>query len=147
MSIDHSGITSTYMLHFEILAMIKDVEESKAIICRFGDLYCLPTIWFLLHVYLLSYVSLFLSLVWEHHTIHSMGWSIRTILPTRKDQEVLRVSVPEIVWKMDKIILLDYSIFFFPELNVQIWKLWYFFKSLLDLLRFFFSPLPPGKSV
>lgn len=61
------------MLHFEILDMIKDVEESKAIICRFGDLYCLPTIWFLLHVYLLSYVSLFLSLVWEHHTIHSMG--------------------------------------------------------------------------
>lgn len=114
MSLDHSAITSTYKRHFQILAVIKDVEEIKAITCRLSALYYLAAYYIIpaTHLPFVLCLSFFFSLIWEHHTGCCMGSSIHTTLLTRKDKEVLCVRVPDIVWKMDKVILLDYSMFF-----------------------------------
>jgi len=94
--------------------MIKDVEEIKATTRRFSALYCLAAYYTIpaTHLLFVLRLSLFFSLIWEHDTGYYMGSSIHTTLLTRKDKEVLWVKVPDIVWKMNKIILLDYSVFF-----------------------------------
>lgn len=95
--------------------MIKDVEEIKAFTSKFSAL-CYFAVYYIIlvtHLLFVLCLTFFFSLIWEHHTRYYMGSSIHTTLLTRKDKEVLCVrEVPDIAWKRDTIILLDYSVFF-----------------------------------
>lgn len=127
------------MLPFQILAMINDVEEIKAITCRFSALcylsaYYTYTVWFVL---CLTFFSS--NMGTSHQILHGI---INRHNPSYKKGQ----GSSDIVWKMDKMILLGYSLFFINSMykseSCDIFKK----STRIDLLRMLF-PTSPWKKL